>query len=296
MLKVSLGGPGCFSIAFALSTAGLIFVPAMMAMMAACVYNMLLLVCVRQRLAACPAHAAVRTYGDITAVVYGAHGRLLVDIFVAVQQLGICTVYFCFVSESARTLVADVGARHMLPASEGHAQALTIALLIVPIGLLAQIRHQKSLAPIAPIANALMFAGILIAMSRVAADLMATGVHAVPVANPAAVPLLFGQVIYSYECMCSVLPVENALADGRDMPAVLGVSQACPRPHSSPPNPRALLEGPHPVPPRSPRRPSTRAPFCSSVRCPFLRTALSGRARSSMRSRQRTRARRNWWP
>ena len=37
-------------------------------------------------------------------------------------------------------------------------------------------------------------------------------------------PILFGQVVYSFECVCNVLPIENSLRRPMDMYAVVGVS------------------------------------------------------------------------
>lgn len=109
MFKGSIG-PGCLSLPFAASAVGLKFLPgAMVVLMFCCVYNMFLMVAVKQALQAQPATFWVSTYGDIGHATFGRHGRTGVEFFVTLQQLGICTVYFSFASTNIQALLVDLG-------------------------------------------------------------------------------------------------------------------------------------------------------------------------------------------
>ena len=156
LFKASLG-PGCLSLPFALSRAGLAFVPIIICLQAICVYNQHNLVRVKQTLATEIETADVRSYGDISHAVFGAWGRGLVDTFVSLQQLGICTVYFSFASTNLVTLLSDLdGPRPSF--------TLLVVLLYPLLAGLAQIRHWKNLAPLAIAANALVMTGVAIVL------------------------------------------------------------------------------------------------------------------------------------
>ena len=96
MFKGSIG-PGVLSLPYALSQSGICFLPVVLCLQAACAYCMLLMVKMKQDLESRPATAHVSSYGDVAAVALGGGlGRGVVDLFVVLQQLGICTVYFSF--------------------------------------------------------------------------------------------------------------------------------------------------------------------------------------------------------
>ena len=114
MFKGSIG-PGCLSLPFAVSTVGLWVAPGAMAvLMFCCVYNMFLMVKVKHELTARPATSFVQTYGDIGHVTFGPQGRRIVEIFVTLQQLGICTVYFSFASTNVRAFSLARSLSHTL--------------------------------------------------------------------------------------------------------------------------------------------------------------------------------------
>eukprot|EP01052_Picozoa_sp_SAG31_P005484 SAG31_NODE_242_length_19350_cov_3.043998_3_plen_119_part_00 len=84
LFKASIG-PGCLSVAYAASQAGLaVAVPGTMLIAGLAVYCMQLLVRVKQELAP----QGVQTYGDIGACLAGQIGQRLVESFVVLQQLG----------------------------------------------------------------------------------------------------------------------------------------------------------------------------------------------------------------
>ena len=78
---------------------------------------------------------------------------------------------------------------------------------------LSLIHSWKRLAPLSLIANVCMFAGIVVAMSYVFAALF-WGTDTEPLnwvperAVVEGAPLLYGALVYSFELVCAVLPIE----------------------------------------------------------------------------------------
>jgi hypothetical protein len=102
---------------------------------------------------------------------------------------------------------------------------------------LAMIRSWKALAPFSLVANAAIFAGIVIALSYVLPELRVV-VGRLLRSDPAmwdveklhvypdgavlhGVPMLFGAVIYSFELVCAVLPIENTMRAPREVTGVI---------------------------------------------------------------------------
>ena len=206
MLK-SACGPGCLSLAFAVAKAGWAPSPVLIVLLqCCCVYNMWLLTRLKRQQSADTAEPAVRTYGDVAARVYGARGRALVDAFVSLQQLGICCVYFGFVSSNIMAVLLSFGA----VAAEAHwglVQLMLAAFLV--LAPLALIRHWKKLAPLSLVANGCILSGIAVAIGFVLPLLVADGPAPHLAAVPAGawlhgLPLLYGNVIYSFELVCNV--------------------------------------------------------------------------------------------
>lgn len=219
MLKATLG-PGALALPYALSRAGLLALPAMVALQAACVYAMHLLVRTKHHLVRADAAKRHATYGDIGAAALGSAGRAAVEVAVVLQQLGICAVYFSFAASNAKTILASL--TPSLHLSEVH-----LTLLTVPaIGMLAQFRDWKRLARLSAVANVLMLGGICIVFSFVLRRLIVRGVSAhVPASSLSGLPVLTGQVLYAFEGIANVLPIESSLRDPRGMTSALNASQ-----------------------------------------------------------------------
>jgi hypothetical protein len=105
-------GPGVLSVNFACSRAGLVLSPlVIMVLQFCCVYNMHLLIALKHR-----AEVAVgaQSYGDLGRYVFGSRGHKLVNFFVTLQQMGICCVYFQFVSASIDAVLVNLRAPPLL--------------------------------------------------------------------------------------------------------------------------------------------------------------------------------------
>lgn len=222
MLK-SACGPGCLSLAFAASRAGWGLSPVLIIVLqVCCVYNMWLLIKLKQRFEG----VGATSYADVAAHVFGPRCRKLVDAFVSLQQLGICCVYFGFVASNIDAVLINFG----LEAIETR---WTLVRLMIAgyfvLAPLALIRHWKKLAPLSFVANICILSGIAVVLVFTADSLAKRGtakrLEKIPEgAYSHGLPLLYGTVIYSFELVCNVLPIENTLQDRTRMSEVLFVA------------------------------------------------------------------------
>ena len=154
------------------------------------------------------------TYADVAERALGKYGRMLVEVLVHIVQLGVCAVYFDFFGENMRAL---------LPRKEReHVGVRLLALCIFPVyGSLALLKSVKGLAKFAALANALIFLAIGIVLFSAAAAMRQTSTsRQYAVAKPTTLPLFFGTVVYSFEGVCNMLPVENAFGRHSDVVVV----------------------------------------------------------------------------
>ena len=230
-------GPGCLSLSFACSRAGLGMAPlVLLVLQSCCVYNMHLLVTLKQR----APHKGARSYGDLGNFVFGPRGRVLVNTFVSIQQLGICCVYFQFVSSNLAAVLVNLGIDSVVTRLRRTQLMLAFFFIFAPLSL---IRSWKTLAPLSLVANVCIFSGIGIALTYIlpafalvvewllggeSARLVPLEESLVPSgAVQHGLPLLFGAVIYSFELVCAVLPIENTMRRPEKVRAVINSSMAC---------------------------------------------------------------------
>mmetsp|Transcript_6623 Transcript_6623/g.9842 ORF Transcript_6623/g.9842 Transcript_6623/m.9842 type:complete len:553 (-) Transcript_6623:1540-3198(-) len=212
-------GPGCLSLPLAFQNCGLgLGIGLLLSMGVMVTYNLRTMVLCKQHLN----YKGVQTYADLTQEALGTGARRIVEMFINGVQLGICAVYFDFFAE---------GARVFLPKRLQTRDALYLLMVaIFPIYVaLALLKSIKTIAPYAALANALIYGSI-----GVVIFVAFTEIHRV-YQNPGdaqvqaqlswfdikKVPTFYSTVVYSFEGVCSLLPVENALANPRvDMPTV----------------------------------------------------------------------------
>lgn len=215
-------GPGCLSLPLAFQNCGLALGTGLLFLTSALVtFNLRTMVLCKQHLS----FKGIRTYADLTQETLGGAMRRVVELFINGVQLGICAVYFDFFAESAHALL-----------SEEMQHRISLHVLIASIfpvyAALALLRSVDSIAPYAALANALVYAAIGIVLFMAVATMHRQyfkdgSLDGFDLAKPAKVPLFYATVIYSFEGVCSLLPVENALARPReDMPTVMYVGMA----------------------------------------------------------------------
>lgn len=118
--------------------------------------------------------------------------RLVVDIFLAVYQLGICCVYIVFVARNIKQVldfwVEPVPLEYYMLG------------LLLPLILLNYIRNLKYLAPLSTLANAITFVGFGIILYYLIDGLPNPAVR--PLTKPVAdLPLFVGTTLFSLEAV-----------------------------------------------------------------------------------------------
>uniref|UniRef100_A0A182PFX3 Amino acid transporter transmembrane domain-containing protein n=1 Tax=Anopheles epiroticus TaxID=199890 RepID=A0A182PFX3_9DIPT len=140
--------------------------------------------------------------------------RRLINTFLIVMQLGLCCVYYLFVAVNVRELLEYLGCP---------VPVLTVlAYLLLPLVALNMVRSLKLLTPTSLIASVLAIAGLAIAFLFLLQDLPHTR-SVRPVSSWSTLPLYFGTVMYAFEGIGVVLPLENNMANPRDFIAWNGV-------------------------------------------------------------------------
>uniref|UniRef100_A0A182Y517 Amino acid transporter transmembrane domain-containing protein n=1 Tax=Anopheles stephensi TaxID=30069 RepID=A0A182Y517_ANOST len=140
--------------------------------------------------------------------------RRLINTFLIVMQLGLCCVYYLFVAVNLRELLIYFGVQ---------VPVLTVlGYLLIPLTLMNMVRSLKLLTPTSLTASILAIAGLAIAFLFLLQDLPHSA-SVRPVSSWSTLPLYFGTVMYAFEGIGVVLPLENNMANPRDFIAWNGV-------------------------------------------------------------------------
>ena len=148
LLRASMG-PGCLAVASGISECGVVLGSiTFLFLQLACGYCQILLIQCKKSVEG----KGVQSYGDLAQHVFGPRGRVTVNVFVCLQQLGICCVYFNFVSTNLKAVI---------PKKEWDPNARLLDLIAFPMfAVLAQLRSMKQLVPFSFGGNVLILAGI----------------------------------------------------------------------------------------------------------------------------------------
>ncbi|KAI6214802.1 Amino acid transporter, transmembrane family-containing protein [Aphelenchoides besseyi] len=151
---------------------------------------------------------------------YGYAAKNLVNGNMFVAQLGFCCVYFVFMADNLKQFFDETSEIH-------RSQAFWIGILLVPILALCTIRQLKVLAPLALIGNIVYLMAISVVMYFLISNLQ-------PVENVNGVgslsdlPLFFGTVVFAFEGIAVVLPIENQMTEPQHFISNSGVlNTAC---------------------------------------------------------------------
>uniref|UniRef100_A0A7E4W1L4 Aa_trans domain-containing protein n=1 Tax=Panagrellus redivivus TaxID=6233 RepID=A0A7E4W1L4_PANRE len=151
---------------------------------------------------------------------HGYFAKQLVNANMFIAQLGFCCVYFVFMADNLKQFFDETSSIHL-------SQAAWIALLLVPILGLCTIRHLKVLAPLALLANVVYMVAVSIILGYVLTHLQPT--NSVPaIGDWRDLPLFFGTVMFAFEGIAVILPIENQLDTPQQFIASNGVlNTAC---------------------------------------------------------------------
>ncbi|XP_074650093.1 neutral amino acid uniporter 4-like isoform X2 [Tubulanus polymorphus] len=142
--------------------------------------------------------------------------RYSVNMFLNITQIGFCCVYVLFIAENVRLFV-----EHFQPAHDPPVQVYMLALLVFLIPY-SFVRNLKHLAPFSTFANLLTVTGLVVIFIYCVQDLPPVADREL-VASLEKIPLFFGTVVFSFEGISLVLPIENEMKNPEDFGGKTGV-------------------------------------------------------------------------
>nr|XP_039272594.1 proton-coupled amino acid transporter 1-like isoform X2 [Styela clava] len=228
LLKGNIG-TGLLGLPWAIKHAGIIAGPIMLLIMAViCVHCM-------QVLVKCSKHFCRKLgissldYGEVMmhSVEYGPIRRLqphkhkakmIVNVFLMITQLGFCCVYFVFMGQNIRQVVA-------LYWKNAPEDRIFMAMLALPVVLLTFIRKLSILAWFSSAANIATIISLCIIFRYILPDLPSFSSRPF-VASLSEVPMFFGTAIFAFEGIGVVLPIENAMRTPEHFPLIIYLGMA----------------------------------------------------------------------
>lgn len=208
-------GPGCLALPYAFSHGGLVESTVVFAVVVAIVlYGMLsLLDCKRSLLSRNRngSQTELQTYGDVAQELLGSTGKIISDILLVVLQFGILAVQVDFVSTTLQVFLPNISQR-------------VLSAMCLPVFMaLSTILSLKKLTPFVSVALVAMISAIIVVVVLALGRISANGVDigAMPSWEPANIPVLFGAILYAFEGITIVLPIETQMAKPQQCRSVL---------------------------------------------------------------------------
>uniref|UniRef100_A0A914WMU9 Amino acid transporter transmembrane domain-containing protein n=1 Tax=Plectus sambesii TaxID=2011161 RepID=A0A914WMU9_9BILA len=134
---------------------------------------------------------------------HGYAAKQLVNATMFIAQLGFCCVYFVFMADNLKQFFDENSQIRI-------SQAGWIAMLLIPILGLCSIRHLSELAPLSFITNFMYVIAVSIVAWYLFTDpLPSSSLPAV--GNWRSIPLFLGTVMFSFEGVAVVMPIENRM-------------------------------------------------------------------------------------
>ncbi|KAE9414454.1 hypothetical protein Angca_006160 [Angiostrongylus cantonensis] len=134
---------------------------------------------------------------------HGYFCKQMVNVNMFLAQFGFCCVYFVFMADNLKQFFDQTSYIHI-------SQAGWIALLLIPTMALCTVRELKALAPLAGVANVVYLIAVCIVLQHLLQfDNTTTSLPAV--GNWSTLPLFFGTVMFAFEGVAVVLPIESQM-------------------------------------------------------------------------------------
>ena len=163
------------------------------------------------------------TYPDIGEWAFGETFEQFISTAVCVQQLSVCTVFFSFIGENIHAVGQLIQGNVPILLST-HVGVMTVALPFIMA--LTFIRSLNALTPILVIATILLFSGFGIIGYSIFA-VWANRPREAIVLEWTSVPLAICAVLYSYEGICLILPIQSAMKHPKQFKKVFGSAMTC---------------------------------------------------------------------
>ncbi|KJH46463.1 transmembrane amino acid transporter protein [Dictyocaulus viviparus] len=129
--------------------------------------------------------------------------KQLVNVNMFVSQLGFCCVYFVFMADNLEDFFNNNTSLKL-------SKALWMLLILIPILAICSIRRLSILAPLAMTANVVYIVAVAIVLFFFVSDLRP--VSSLPwVGRLSDLPLFFGTVMFAFEGVAVIMPVENRM-------------------------------------------------------------------------------------
>eukprot|EP00550_Attheya_septentrionalis_P004007 CAMPEP_0198289304 /NCGR_PEP_ID=MMETSP1449-20131203/7534_1 /TAXON_ID=420275 /ORGANISM="Attheya septentrionalis, Strain CCMP2084" /LENGTH=483 /DNA_ID=CAMNT_0043987611 /DNA_START=157 /DNA_END=1605 /DNA_ORIENTATION=+ len=144
------------------------------------------------------------TYADVGAMAYGVKFRIFVTFSILTQQLAICTIFFSFIGENLISIL------HKLSGHDGllDKKIVAITLSLPTVLALSCIPDLRALAPVSKVGLVMLLASFVMLGTAVAEN---WGEHVSPQVELSKVPIAMCAIMYSFEGVCLVMPVEQSM-------------------------------------------------------------------------------------
>ncbi|PAV83049.1 hypothetical protein WR25_02583 [Diploscapter pachys] len=134
---------------------------------------------------------------------HGYFFKQMVNVNMFVSQLGFCCVYFVFMADNLEDFFTNYTSLHL-------SKAVWMLLLLIPILSLCSIRKLSVLAPFAMIANVIYLVAVAIVIFFFLTNLQS--ISSLPWFGKATnLPLFFGVVMFAFEGVAVIMPIENRM-------------------------------------------------------------------------------------
>ncbi|XP_031624777.1 proton-coupled amino acid transporter-like protein CG1139 isoform X2 [Contarinia nasturtii] len=145
---------------------------------------------------------------------FAPHAKYITNTFLVLSQMGFCCVYYLFVAKNLQ----DVGNYYYGPIDVRY----YLVVLLIPLIMLNFLKNLKILAPVSLFASILTVISLVIVFYYILHDIPSTK-HVPKVGSLSELPLFFGIVIYSFEGIGIVLPLENNMRTPKAFDGLTGV-------------------------------------------------------------------------
>lgn len=141
--------------------------------------------------------------------------------FLMITQFGFCCVYIVFIAVNLMQIYeACFGAG--TNCDNDNSTRIVIVIIVIPLILLTFVRNLDRLAPLSGIANLTLAFGLFVILYYCYSHINSISTETPPMVAPVSKwPLFFGTVVYSFEAIGMVLPLENRMSQPKHFNRVL---------------------------------------------------------------------------